>query len=77
MSAGRSVKVTVVPRSSKPRVETVEEGCYRVHVAAPPDRGRANAEVLKALAQHLDVPRSSLEIVRGHTSREKLVNIAE
>lgn len=32
--------------------------------------------MLKALSKHLGVPRSSISIVRGHTSREKLVRVS-
>jgi uncharacterized protein YggU (UPF0235/DUF167 family) len=42
-------------------------------VSEPPEDGRANEAVLRLLAKTLDVPRSSLEIVSGRTSREKIV----
>lgn len=66
----------VVTGSPRPRVEEASEGSFRVYVSAAPEKGRANAQMLKALSKHLGVPRSSISIVRGHTSREKLVRVS-
>lgn len=44
-----------------------------VEVNAPAVDGKANAAVLAALAHALDVPRNSLCLVRGLTSRNKLI----
>jgi uncharacterized protein YggU (UPF0235/DUF167 family) len=42
-------------------------------VTAPPEDGRANDAVLDLLSKRLDLPRRSLSIVSGHSSREKVV----
>ncbi|MGZ4727153.1 MAG: DUF167 domain-containing protein [Acidimicrobiales bacterium] len=47
----------------------------KIKVAAPADDGKANAELLRFLADVLDVPRRSTRIVRGSTSRSKTVAI--
>jgi uncharacterized protein (TIGR00251 family) len=44
-------------------------------VTAPPVDGRANAAVIKLLAEWLGVSRSAVQIVRGETSRRKIVEI--
>ena len=46
-----------------------------MRVAAPPERGRANAAVLALLAKTLSLPRSSLAIVSGGGSRDKIVEL--
>jgi hypothetical protein len=74
---GRSIKVRVVTGSSKPRVEEASRSSFRVYVSAAPEKGRANAQMLKALSKHMGVPRSSISIVRGHSSREKLVRLSQ
>lgn len=48
---------------------------WKVRVAAPPERGRANDAVLTLLAETLAVPRSSLAIVSGGGSRNKIVEL--
>jgi uncharacterized protein len=69
--------VTVIPRARRPHVEPLEDGGLRVAVTAPPHEGRANAAVIAALAEHFHVPRSRVRIVRGETSRRKVVEIID
>lgn len=52
-----------------------EGGAMRVRVTAPPEDGRANEAILALLARALGQPRSSLELLRGATSRDKLIGI--
>jgi uncharacterized protein (TIGR00251 family) len=49
---------------------------WKVRVAAPAERGRANAALVELLAELLLLPRDRIEIVRGHTSRRKTVAIS-
>jgi hypothetical protein len=48
----------------------------RVRVTAPPVDGRANDAVVVVLAAAFGVPRSSIELVSGETSRTKLFRFA-
>jgi uncharacterized protein YggU (UPF0235/DUF167 family) len=47
-----------------------------VRVGAPPERGKANEAVLALLAEVLAVPRSSVALVSGGRSRDKVVELA-
>jgi uncharacterized protein len=47
-----------------------------VRVGAPPERGKANEAVLALLAEVLAVPRSSIALVSGGGSRDKIVELA-
>lgn len=47
-----------------------------VKVAAPPDKGKANAAALKLLSARLGLPKSALSIKAGETSRVKTVAIS-
>ena len=47
-----------------------------VHVTAPPVDSAANDAVVAALADAFDVPRRAVQIVRGRSGRQKLVDIA-
>jgi len=47
-----------------------------VHVLAPPDKGKANAAILKLLAKSLGLPKSALSVTAGETSRLKTIAIA-
>jgi hypothetical protein len=70
------LEVRVTPGA---RVETLEiaKGKLVAKVRAKPKGGEANAAVLKLLAGALGLAASRLRVVRGATSREKLVQIGE
>lgn len=69
------VVVRVKPGSSKgPLVESDEEGLV-VFVREKAIDGAANEGVIKLLADHFDVPKSRVRVVRGHTARIKQVEI--
>ena len=72
------IAVRVTPRSAKPGFGGWREGAegraeLEIRVAAAPTDGEANAAVIKLLAKALGVPRSSIEIVSGETSRHKRI----
>ncbi len=46
-----------------------------VKLKAPPERGRANAELIEALARVLGVPPASIEITSGATDSKKSVKV--
>lgn len=50
-----------------------ENGKIIVGVKAKPEKGKANQELLKKLAKHFKVPASTVKIVTGRTSRNKVV----
>jgi hypothetical protein len=70
------IAIKVQPRSSRAGVEPAGEGEYRVRVHSAPEDGKANAEMIELLAAHLGVPRSRIRIVRGASSRHKIVEIS-
>ena len=76
---GDTLEVRVTPRASSSRVEVERrsDGAFevRVRVTAPPERGKANREVVKLLARELGVAPATLAIVRGAGSRRKTVRI--
>jgi uncharacterized protein len=48
---------------------------WKVRVASPPERGRANDAVLDLLAERLRVAPASLTLVAGRTARDKVVEL--
>ena len=46
-----------------------------IRVSAPARNGRANAAVEALLAQTLKAPKSAVRVIRGHSSRRKLVEV--
>ena len=70
-----TIEVRVIPRAKRPQVGGERDGRLLVRVAAPPVDGKANAAVVAALAKALGVPKRSIEIVGGATSRDKAVRV--
>ncbi len=66
------VAVRVHPKARRNHAEWGENG-LKIWVTAPPDSGQANAAVMDLLAKRLRCAKSSIEITRGHTSRDKVV----
>ena len=66
----------MVPGSSRDRVAGWLGEALKVRVAAPAERGRANAALEAALAEALGVPRSAVRVVSGRSSPRKVVEIA-
>jgi uncharacterized protein (TIGR00251 family) len=48
---------------------------WKVSVASPPERGRANAELVRLLARELAVPAARVTVVRGAAARDKVIEI--
>jgi uncharacterized protein len=44
-------------------------------ISRPPVHGAANASIIDMVAHWLDIPRSSVRVVSGHTSRSKLLEV--
>ncbi len=69
------VKVCVKPNSPKSEVVGWDDDCLIVKVEAPPERGKANKELTKLLKKYFKA--KSVEIVKGATSKVKLVRIVK
>ena len=63
------------PCAKKNRIEILGENQFKIHVTAPPAKGKANRAVLDMLADYFNAPVSRLRIVKGQGSRDKIVEI--
>jgi len=70
------LSVKVVPGASRTQMAGAYGDGIRVRVAAPPEKGRANEELLNLLAEALDCPLSCLRISSGASSPRKIVEIS-
>ncbi len=69
------VKVRVIPRARQNKVTVDSDGTVRVHTVAAPADGQANDAIIKMLAKYYDVPKTSIKIIRGQTSRDKFIEL--
>lgn len=65
----------VYPNAARNELAGFREGVLHLKVAAPPVRGKANKELIAFLAQKLGLSKGDLTILKGHSSRNKLISI--
>jgi len=70
------LEVRVIPRARRDELAGARDGRLLVRVTAPPLEGRANAAVCELIAKAAGVPKTSVAVIRGERSRDKLVRIA-
>jgi len=73
---GATFTVRVQPRARKNAVVGVLGDALKLSLTAPPVEGRANQACIEFLAELLSVPRSSITIAAGESSRNKVVRVA-
>jgi len=69
------LQVRLQPRASANAIAGVQDGVVRVRVTAPPVDGAANEALVRLLAKALSVGRGRVSIVRGRSSRNKVVRV--
>ena len=51
------------------------DGSIKIDVAAAPEDGEANAALVRFLSDECDVPLARIELLAGHTAKQKRVKI--
>jgi uncharacterized protein (TIGR00251 family) len=69
------IEILAKPRSHESRIAGVQRGAFVVQLNAPPVEGAANAELVATLARALGIAKRDVTIVRGLSSRNKLVEV--
>lgn len=69
-SDGLLIRIKIVPNSSKNDL-IIEEEFIKVKVTAQPIENKANKALIEFLSKKFKVPKTSIEIVKGDTSKEK------
>ena len=75
-AAGATFAVKVHPRAKKNSIAGEIGDALKVALTAPPVDGKANAACIDFFAKLLSVPRSSVTIASGHSSRNKVIRVA-
>jgi len=70
------LNIQVKPNSTKgPLVELQPDGSLIVYIREIAADEQANTALIKVLAKHLNVPKSQIKIIRGQTSRHKIIEV--
>jgi uncharacterized protein YggU (UPF0235/DUF167 family) len=70
------LRVRVVPGAARTQLVGRLGDAWKLRVHAAPERGLANDAVVALLAETLGLPRADVRVVAGHTTRDKLVEVA-
>ena len=79
MNIGREdaiLAVRMTPGAKRDAVTALKEGVWNIKIAAPPVEGKANERLVAFLSKKLNVRKSSLSVVKGQTSRFKLLSVS-
>jgi len=74
--AGATFSIRLHPRAKKNAITGEVDDGLKVSLTAPPVNGKANAACIEFFAKLLNVPRSSVTIAAGQTSRNKVIRVA-
>ena len=69
------IAVRVIPRARRDEIAGERDGRVLVRLTAPPVEGAANAALCRLVARRARVPARSVSIVRGHSSRDKVIQV--
>jgi len=75
IAGGVEIDLKVVPGASRSRVVGRLGSALKVQVAAPPEKGKANAAVVKLIAKALGIGEKAVQIVKGETSPNKRIRV--
>ena len=69
------INVSVKPNAKYSQVTKVSQFDYKVSVDAPAEDDKANKRLIEILAEHFEVPKSFVSILKGFRSKKKIIEI--
>ena len=69
------ITVKVRAKARERSITRAPDGTYKIKTTVAPEKGKANADVVEMLAEHLRVPRSRIQLISGETSPTKRFKI--
>ena len=73
---GIKITVRVIPNSSRCEICGVLDGALKIKLDVPPVEGKANDKCIRFLSKLLGVPKTSVKIISGETSKSKVIFIS-
>jgi|WetSurMetagenome_2_1015567.scaffolds.fasta_scaffold91049_2 uncharacterized protein len=69
------IAIKVTPNAGRSQVVDFSNGEWRIKIGAPPDKGKANKELIIFLSKFLGLRKDNIEILTGDKSHHKIVAI--
>jgi uncharacterized protein len=70
------IDISVSPKSSRNKILINENNSIKIFLTDPPVDGKANAGLISLLSKSLKIPKSSILIIHGETSKNKRISIS-
>jgi uncharacterized protein (TIGR00251 family) len=70
------ISVKVQPNAGRNEIVGFANGIWKIKIGAPPDKGKANKELIKFLSDILGLRKDSIVVLKGETSHNKIIGIA-
>ena len=64
-------KISIITKVNHPDYD------YKVNVISPPDKNKANMEIIKLISEYFNISKNSVKICKGKKSKIKLIEIIE
>lgn len=67
--------IKVIPKSSQNQIIEQKDDFLKIKLKAIPEKGKANDELIKFLSKHFKIPKSNINIIKGQTNKNKIIEI--
>ncbi len=71
------IKVKILAKSSRVEIFKLSDKIYKVKLTKPREKGKANSQLIKVLADYFNVSKSRILIKQGQTSNRKIIEIKD
>ena len=75
MNMPKLIHVKVTPKARENSVREGVRDAYKVRLTAPPVEGKANKALIKIIAEHFNLKKSQVSIVKGIKGKEKVIRL--
>ncbi|MEO0137003.1 MAG: DUF167 domain-containing protein [candidate division WOR-3 bacterium] len=69
------INIRTIPNAKKKEVIMLGKDLYKVKLISPPEKGKANEELIEVLADYFNTKKSNIRIIKGEFGRDKVVEI--
>ncbi|MDD4289845.1 MAG: DUF167 domain-containing protein [Patescibacteria group bacterium] len=67
--------IKIQPNANENKIVEEKDDFLKIKIHAIPEHGKANDELIKFLSKHFKIPKSNIGIIKGKTSKNKIVEI--
>jgi len=71
------IKLIVKPNSAKNFIEGICLDRVKIRITGPPEKGKANKELIKFISKKLEIPKKNIKIISGEKSQLKILEITD